>query len=208
LASRAWGGLAVALCLLLLAPGAGASNDSRYDDGAGDAPAEAPDLTAVHVSNDDAGTVVFRISIPNRLGLEPYDLVSVFVDSDARVGTGCARGTFGAEYSLGSLGGRYVFGRCSHGSWSFAHPPGSFAGSFADAALTLRVNRRDLGGSGALAFRVGAAALNTDGAYDFAPDVGTVAWSYRVLAPRQAVVKTVKGKRLLKLCRRHRACRR
>jgi hypothetical protein len=194
------------LCLLLLAPGAGASNDSRYDDGAGDAPAEAPDLTAVQVSNDDAGTVIFRISMPNRDGLEPYDLVSVFVDADARVGTGCARGAFGAEYSLGSLGGRYVFGRCSHGTWSFARPPASFAGSFADSTLTLKVNRRDLGEPDALAFRVGAAALKADGAYDFAPDVGTAAWSYRVLAPRQAVAKKVKAKRLLKLCRRHRAC--
>jgi hypothetical protein len=205
LGSRAWGGLAVAVSLLLLAPGAGASNSWRYDDAASDAPAEAPDLTTVDVSNDDAGTVAFRISIPNRTTLEPYDLVSVFLDADSRVGTGCARGTFGAEYSLGTLGGRFVFGRCSGGSWSFARTPASFSGSFAGSTLTLKVNRRDLGGAGALSFRVGAAALNTDGAYDFAPDVGTAAWSYDVVAPRQATAKTVK--RHLKLCKLVR-CRR
>jgi hypothetical protein len=205
LGSRAWGGLAVAACLLLLAPGAVAANSSRYDDGVADAPVEAPDLTEVGVTNDDGGTIVFRISIPNRTALQPYDLVSVFVDADGRLGTGCARGTFGAEYSLSTLGGRFVFGRCSAGSWSFVRAPASFAGSFADSALTLKVNRRDLGGARALAFRVGAAALNTDGAYDFAPDVGTAAWGYRVLAPTQAVAKKVK--RQLKLCKPRR-CRR
>jgi hypothetical protein len=205
LGSRAWGALTVAVALLLLAPGAGASNSSRYDDAVSDAPAEAPDLTSVDVSNDDAGTVVFRISIPNRAALEAYDLVSVFVNADARLGTGCARGTFGAEYSLSTLGGRYVFGRCSGGTWSFARTPASFSGAFGGSTLTFRVNRRDLGGARALAFRVGAAALNTDGAYDFAPDVGTAAWSYRVVAPTQAVAKTLK--RHVKLCKRP-LCRR
>jgi hypothetical protein len=202
--SRAWGGLAVAACVLALAPAVVASNGSRYDDAASDAPAEAPDVTAVGVSNDDAGTVVFRVAIPNRASLEPSDLVSVFVDSDGRVGTGCGRGTFGAEYSFGALGSDYVFGRCSRGRWSFGRAPASFSGSFADSTLALRVNRRDLGGTSAVGFRVGAAALDTDGAYDFAPDVGTAAWSYRIVAPRLSVSKTVK--RHVRLCKR-RTCR-
>jgi hypothetical protein len=204
--SRGRVGLAVFVCLLLLAPCAGASNSSQYADAAGDAPTEAPDLTAVELANDDAGSVVFRITFANRTALEPYDLVSVLVDADARVGTGCARGVFGAEYSLAALGTHYVFGHCSGGSWSFGRAPASFAASFADSALTLRVNRRDLGGASSLGFRIGTAALNTDGAYDFAPDVGTAPWSYRVVAPQLTVTKVVK--RHVKLCRRHRPCRR
>ncbi len=79
-------GVAGAACLLLLAPSAGASNSSPYADGAADAPAAAPDLTAVHVSNDDAGNVFFRISIPNRVALAYTDLVSLFVDADGKTG--------------------------------------------------------------------------------------------------------------------------
>ncbi|HYX77121.1 MAG TPA: hypothetical protein VE757_08090, partial [Gaiellaceae bacterium] len=124
-------GLAATACLLLLAPLAGASNGVSYSDARGDGAVEAPDLGDVHVSNDDAGSVVFRISIPNRASLAPTDLVAVFVDADGKDGTGCARGVFGAEYALDVLAGRYMFGRCLGGVWSFARHPASFSGSFA-----------------------------------------------------------------------------
>jgi hypothetical protein len=204
--NRALGGLAVAACLLLFSTGATAANSSEYVDASGDAPAAAPDLTAVQVSNDDAGTLVFRISIPNRASLEDSDLVSVFVDADAKVGTGCARGTFGAEYSLSALGRSYLFGRCVRGRWSFGRRPPSFAGSFTDSTLNLRASRRVLGGTSGLAFRIGAAALSGDAAYDFAPDVGTAPWGYRVLAPRRTLEKSVK--RWVRACVRHHPCRR
>jgi hypothetical protein len=178
---QGWGGVAAAACVLLLASGAGASNSFDYADALSDAPAAAPDLTAVQVSNDDAGTIVFRISIPNRTALEESDLVSLFVDTDGRVRTGCARGTFGAEYSLAALGRRYVFGRCVRGRWAFRTRPRSFAVSFSGSVLSLTANRRAFGHTGAMTFRLGAAALSRDAAYDFAPDVGTPAWSYRVV---------------------------
>ena len=194
-------------CLLLLAPLAGASSSSPYADGAADAPPAAPDLTAVQVSNDDAGSIVFRISIPNRVVLGGTDLVSLLVDADGKTGTGCARGPFGAEYALDVLGGRYVFGRCLGGRWSFTNPPSSFSGSFADSTLTLKANRRDLRGTSRLDFRIGAAATTeADPAYDFAPDIGTSAWSYQVIAPPQAVMKPPARHR--KACRqRPRRCK-
>jgi hypothetical protein len=197
-------GLAVAACLLPFAPLAGASNGVTYSDPNGDGAVEAPDLGDVYVSNDDAGQVVFRISIPNRTSLAPTDLVAVFVDADGKAGTGCARGVFGAEYALDVLAGRYVFGRCLAGSWSFARRPASFSGSFADSTLTLAVNRRELGGTSRFSFRIGAAATTESSpAYDFAPDVGTPAWSYDVIAPPQAALKPPTA------CRRHhtRRCR-
>jgi hypothetical protein len=188
-------GLAGTACLLLLAPLAGASNSSPYADAAADAPAAAPDLTAVQVSNDDAGNVVFRISIANRLVLADTDLVALLIDADGRTGTGCARGVFGAEYALDVLAGRYAFGRCVRGRWDFGKRPASFGGSFADSTLALKANRRDLGGASRFAFRIGAAAATgADPAYDFAPDVGTAAWSYQVIAPPQAVFKPPKRK--------------
>lgn len=198
-------GLAAAAFLLPLAPLAGASNGVSYADAVGDEAAAAPDLGAVQVSNDDKGQVVFRISIPNRAALAPTDLVAVFVDADGKLGSGCARGVFGAEYALDVLAGRYVFGRCVGGAWSFGRRPSSFSGSFANSTLTLGVNLRELGGTRRFAFRIGAATTTESlPAYDFAPDVGTPAWSYDVIAPPQAVLKPPK------LCRRHhhpRRCR-
>src|SRR5262249_50017816 len=146
--------LAVAACLLPLAPLAGASNGVTYADAIGDGTVEAPDIGAVYVSNDDAGQGVFRSSIPTRASLAPTDLVAVFVDADGKAGTGCARGVYGAEYALDVLAGRNVFRRCMAGSWSFARRPASFSGSFAGSTLTLAVNRRELGGASRLAFRI------------------------------------------------------
>ena len=143
-------------CLLLLAPLAGASNSSPYADGVADAPAAAPDLTAVDVSNDDAGNVFFRVSIPNRAALAYTDLISLFVDADGKTGTGCARGAFGAEYALDVLSDRYVFGRCVRGSWDFTRRPASFGGSFAGSTLTLR---RTAGILGAQAAFISGSAL-------------------------------------------------
>ena len=196
-------GVAAAACLLLLAPLAGASNSVWYLDATGDGVAEAPDLGEIHVSNSDSGQVVFRISITNRASLEPTDMVAVFVDADGKAGTGCARGVFGAEYALDVLAGRYVFGRCVAGSWSFAGRPATFSGSFADSTLTLAVNRRALGGTSRFAFRIGGATTTESRpAYDFAPDVGTAAWTYQVVAPPQAAFRPPKA------CRHHpRRCR-
>jgi len=191
-------GVAAAACLLLLAPLAGASNRVTYSDATADAAADAPDLADVHVSNDDAGQVVFRISITNRASLAPTDMVAVFLDADGKSGTGCARGVFGAEYALDVLAGRYVFGRCVAGSWSFVRRPPTFSGSFADSTLMLAVNRRALGGTSRFAFRIGAATTTESRpAYDFAPDVGTAGWSYQVLAPLQAAFRPPKA------CRHH-----
>jgi hypothetical protein len=196
-------GSAVAACVLLLAPLAGASNDAAFVDPVGDAPAAAPDLGSVQVSNDDTGQVVFRIAIPNRAALAPTDLVAVFVDADGRLGTGCARGVLGAEYAVDVLAGRYAFGRCVRGGWDFSQRPQSFGGSFASSTLTLQANRRDLSGTNRFDFRVGAAATTSGSpAYDFAPDVGLAGWSYQVVAPPQAAFKPTKA------CRRHpRRCR-
>jgi hypothetical protein len=190
--------VAAAACVLLLTPLAGASNSVTYLDATGDGAAAAPDLGDVHVSNDDSSQVVFRISITNRASLAPTDMVAVFVDADGKSGTGCARGVLGAEYALDVLAGRYVFGRCIGGVWRFARRPASFSGSFAGSTLTLGVNRRELGGTSRFAFRIGAATTTESRpAFDFAPDVGTEAWNYQVVAPPQSAFRP------LKTCRHH-----
>lgn len=203
-----WGVVAAFGCLLLLAAAASASNTANFADPAGDATAAAPDITSVDVSNDDAALVTFRVSIPNRATLSDPDLIAILIDADGKSGTGCARGSFGAEYALDVLATRYVFGRCVAGHWDFSHPPASFRGSFGGSTLTLQVGRRDLGGSNDFKFRVGSAGTSDAGAgYDFAPDVGLAPWSYRIVAPPQAVKKPPKrhhrrARKPLKLRRR------
>ena len=185
-----WVLAAVVACLALLAPLAGASNTASFADPAADAPSAAPDLTSVQVTNDDLGNVVFRISIPNRTALLDPDFVAILVDADGRQHTGCSGGTFGAEYALDVLSGRFLFGRCSSGSWSFKKKPASFGGSFGNSVLTLKANRGDLGNAKAFQFRIGAATTSAaDPAYDFAPDIGLAPWSYKVVAPQLAVKK-------------------
>jgi hypothetical protein len=188
-----WGVVAALGCLLLVAGTAGASNTAAFADPAGDASAGAPDITSVAVSNNDSAVVTFRVSIPNRTALSDPDLIAVLIDADGKSGTGCARGSFGAEYALDVLAERYVFGRCISGRWDFTRPPASFRGSFGGSTLTLQVARRDLGGSNDFKFRVGSAGTNDSGAgYDFAPNVGLAPWSYRIVAPPQAVKKPPK----------------
>ena len=197
----------VLACALMPASLAGASNSADYLDATADAAPAAPDVAAVQVSNDDAGVITFRIAIPNRSTLSPTDLVAVFVDADGRIGTGCARGVFGAEYALDVLGGRYVFGRCVEARWNFARRPPSFDGRYAGSTLTFKVNRRDLGGAAHFAFRIGAAATTeADPSYDFAPDVGVRPWRYQVIAPPEAAMKP-KAKRRLSCRRSPRRCR-
>jgi hypothetical protein len=198
-----WGGVALLACLLALASLAGASNSTLYVDATADAPPAAPDLTTVQVTNDDAGKIVFRISIPNRAALADTDLVALLVDADGKTGTGCARGVFGAEYALDVLANQYVFGRCTRGEWDFTKRPVSFGGSFVGSTLTLQVNRSDLGASSRFSFRVGAAeTTGADPGYDFAPDVGAIPWSYQVIVPQQAVKKPP-PKRTTKACKLH-----
>jgi hypothetical protein len=189
-------GMAVAACLLFVAPLAGASNTTAFSDATADAPAEAPDIAGVQVSNDDAGTVAFQISFANRSALDDPEFVAVLVDADGNAQTGCARGTFGAEYALDVLSRKYLFGRCDDGKWSFTRRPASFGGSFAGSTLTLRASRRDLGGTNGFAFRIGAAtAGHEDASYDFAPNIGSSPWTYKVVAPPQSVKKPPKRKR-------------
>lgn len=183
--NKGWVAVAVSACLLLAVHVAGAANNAAFSDPAGDVTSAAPDITSVSVSNDDSAVVTFRVSIPNRPALLDPDLVAVLVDADGKASTGCARGSFGAEYALDVLAQRYVFGRCIRGQWDFTKPPASFRGSYGSSTLTLQVNRRELGGSTNFKFRVGSAGTSDDGAaYDFAPNVGLAPWNYRVIAPR------------------------
>ncbi|MGB2952932.1 MAG: hypothetical protein WBB74_06025 [Gaiellaceae bacterium] len=140
-------------------------------------------MTSTRVSNDDAGNVTFRISLPNRAALKPGDFITVELDTDRNQATGCDAGVFGAEYALAVLGhygaSTLGFGRCVGGGWDFSHTPRSFKVRFASRTLVLTVNRAALGASAGFDFRIAASLHRYDGVYyDFAPDSSAAPWSY------------------------------
>ena len=64
-----------------------AANSTTYQDSTGETP-NAPDITTIVVSNDDAGMLSFRINVPNRPTLAQDLLVDLYVNTDDNVNTG------------------------------------------------------------------------------------------------------------------------
>ncbi len=78
--------------LVLVATAAGsvsgsAVNRTTFDDAVGEDPA-APDIATVRVSNNDEGTLTFRVALPNRPTLRDDMRFSLSIDADANVATG------------------------------------------------------------------------------------------------------------------------
>ena len=78
---------AVATPLHTASPTVGAANSATFTDSSGENPA-APDITTIVVTNDDAGMISFKISVPNRPTLGPDFELDVLVDTDSNAQTG------------------------------------------------------------------------------------------------------------------------
>jgi hypothetical protein len=75
-----------------------AANSATFTDSSGEDP-QAPDITTVVVSNNDAGQISFRMNIPNRPQLGADMILEVWVDSDNNVQTG-SPDLGGADYVM------------------------------------------------------------------------------------------------------------
>ena len=93
-----------------LRAGGDAANSTTYQDSAGEDPT-APDITTIVASNDDAGTITFRINVPNRPQLTQDLVAFVDVDSDANQATGDPA-NFGADFIL-----QYILGEAILFKW-------------------------------------------------------------------------------------------
>lgn len=203
--------LGVALSLTGLGAAAGSAS---FSDAAGDAPAAAPDVTDVVVSNDDQGLVTFRVTIANRTSLGPADVVAVLIGTDDPNVLGGKRED-GINFILlldGSTGPALL-------EWNGSDiqqldpAPASVAGSFSAGVATLTVRQEDLAPGFpdlSVPIQLDFAVLgivfsgNNVVAQDDAP--ATALWEYRLSEPRRviltnfAVPKTVKaGKTLVGL---------
>ena len=90
--------LAVGVPVALGGSSHAAANSQTFNDSVGE-DANAPDITSVAVSNDDAGLISFQINISNRPTLTPDMYVLLLLDTDRNASTGAAD-FLGSEYAI------------------------------------------------------------------------------------------------------------
>jgi hypothetical protein len=172
-------GLAAALACFAAAaaaqPALGAV-PATYADPMRDAPGRAPELTTVVVSNDDAGTVRFRINVANQPRLASGSTLELYVDSDRDPATGDPL-SLGADHRFVLDGSTQTF---DFARWDGTRFDSAAASTTAQvwywSGVSITIDRTELGGTTALSFwvRSGGADRTTDAA----PDHGT--WSYEL----------------------------
>jgi hypothetical protein len=181
---------------LVAMPAVALGGDARHDknsvtfpDSIGEDP-NAPDITSVAVSNDDAGLITFQINISNRPALTQDMFLLIFLDADQKATTGDPQSN-GADYVIeldpGSVGlfqwnGTTFVPAAAQASLTYAYGP---------TGATIRISAADLGKTKGLNFAALAfsgyavdAAGNADTTNlkrDAAPDPGHGLFSYQVL---------------------------
>jgi len=178
-------------------PQAVASNTTTYTDSTGE-DALGPDITTIVVSNDDAGTITFRINIPNRPQLTSDMALFMLLDTDANQATGDTT-AFGADYVLQLLGGEVLLFKwdATASDYLLAATQSSLSYTWSGGA-TIRINASDLSNTRNLNFNVvalsGLVVDSTTGNVDFtnahrdfAPTVGLYPYQVKIGAPKLVV---------------------
>jgi hypothetical protein len=131
------------------APAAPAANSATYQDSVGE-DATAPDITTITVSNDDAGTITFRVNVPNRAQLS-NDLVAILdIDSDANQATGDPQ-NFGSDYIIQYIQGEAILFKWDGSDYTLSATQASLTSSWASGP-TFKINASDLNNTRKLAF--------------------------------------------------------
>jgi hypothetical protein len=161
------------------------SNTTTFPDSIGE-DVNAPDITNVVVSNDDAGMITFQVNIPNRPALTPDMFMLIFIDSDNNSTTGDA----GVEYVIDLEPGQVGLFQWNGATYVQAASQTSLTYSWASGA-TIHISAADLGKTKAFAFVAVAFsgfALDANGneddtnlKRDSAPDPGHGLFTYNVL---------------------------
>jgi hypothetical protein len=206
--------LTAALCALsaLVVVGAGGAvvqaNSATFPDSTGE-DAQAPDIVSVRVANDDAGRITFTVNVPNRPALTGDMFAAIFLDTDANPATGSAD-LLGSDYIIGldgPLTGQASVGLFRWNGTDFTAagvPQNSLIFSYANGAVTIRINAAELGSTKRFGFAVivGSGVVlspsgepdDTNVRTDLAPDAGHGFNSYDVrTAPRSLVVRSFRS---------------
>jgi hypothetical protein len=196
--------LAALVAVVALPAGAGTSrataNQTTFEDSTGEA-ADAPDITRVIVSNNNAGLITFKLNIPNRPTFTEDILVNVDVDSDNNPATGDPT-TLGADYAIQLFRGSADLFRWDGTSFTrtATDPPQSSLVFSYVGGPQIKISAAELGNTTALNF--GAIAITgikldlngdpdfTNAKADLAPDAGHGLWKYQVnTAPLRLVAR-------------------
>ena len=130
-----------------------ASNSTSYPDSTGE-DANAPDITSVNVSNDDAGLITFQVNISNRPAFTDDMFLLIFMDTDQNAATGDPD-TFGADYVIQMVpGAADLFQWQTANDYVRAPSQASLTFSYAATGATLRISAADLGKTKGLKFAV------------------------------------------------------
>ena len=166
-----------------------ASNSTTFADSAGEDP-NAPDITDVVVSNDDAGNITFQVNISNRPALTADMFALIFLDTDQNAATGDL-GSLGAEYLIELDPGSVGLFQWNGTDFAPAASQASLTYSYTTTGATIRISASDLGKTKGFKFgTLVASGVTTDaaGKLDFtnihtdrAPDPGHGFFTYQVL---------------------------
>jgi hypothetical protein len=175
--------------IALAASTATTANSQVFQDATGEDP-EAPDVTAITVSNDDTGLISFKIDVANRPSLTPDMLFLVFLDTVPGVGDA---DSLGADYALQLVAGSAALFKWN-GTDDYDAAPSQASTSFTyePTGPTIRVGAVDLGSPKAFGFVVIAVSGIVDDAAgdpdftnahtDVAPNAGGGLYRYEVKA--------------------------
>jgi hypothetical protein len=157
--------VAVGVVALLGAGVAVASNAGGFADANGDS-RSAPDISAVAISNDDAGIVTVKLTLANRGQLAASDDLAVGLDTDQNPDTGTV--FYGAEYELDlDRGNVLVWRNDANGLYTQAIAPGSLKIVFSGGSVTFSFKASEFGiSSGFNLYTLGADSSSLDTAPD------------------------------------------
>jgi len=183
----------------LSGPAAPAANSTTYQDSVGEDPA-GPDITTIVTSNDDAGTITFRINVPNRQQLT-QDLVTILeIDSDANQATGDPD-NFGADFILQYILGEAILFKWNGSDYALSATQSSLTSSWSSGP-TFKINASALNNTRRFAFDAlvvsGVVFDQTTGAIDctnckrdFSPLIGLYPYQLQITKPT-LVVKSLR----------------
>jgi hypothetical protein len=189
---------AVVAVFAVAVSGAGAGNSQTFLDSTGENP-NAPDITSIAVSNDDAGLITFKVDISNRPALSSDMEVDLYLNTDGNGATGDPQ-SYGADYLILLVAGGVDLYKWNGTDYSGASSQTSLVYSYDASGATIRVNSLDLGGTkafGFVAITASGVAVDSQGHADYtnahfdaAPDFGHGSFAYTVLTKLELRVVT------------------
>jgi hypothetical protein len=165
-----------------------ASNSQTFNDSIGE-DVNAPDITNVVVSNDDAGLITFQVNISNRPALTADMLLLIDLDTDRNSATGDPQ-AFGTDYAIQLVPGSVELFKWNGSDYALAPSQASLVYAYQSTGATIKISAADLGKSAGFNFDVLAVSgIATDAAgnpdftnahVDRAPDTGHGMFAYQV----------------------------